>query len=666
MKLTNDLSLSLKSFQIIVVSPEFAKWNIDLLRALFLETGWITTKDSNSNSKLMLVPYIEAYLNAFQMVDTRKESFQREAKYMLLSRQTAEEKSKVIYRATCFQMQCAKELLAAGSKKLAFSDFLLVPSILGSKSICLPTIDEALLAASKRILTEFRDNYKTQHGIDMKDELSEDEVCEIATELANITPLRWNQYGEIGKVGEDVSSETLAKDQLQDLREYPIKRFLMDLTQDADVQQYTKAVCDFLQESLEESGSIKGAPDGVRRIILASGHLENQHGFCIEKALLQAKLIKPEDRFTRTNVENGMLHRPLKMAQIANALLPPLIQNEKKSDGSIFSGRPEDGNKNPLPLNSFYLQANIGERLIHFILNKVVKIPSPGNPIELFTALEKTVKMNDILTAASEIMWGHYQQLESDGHLEALITCCSEHEDINLSLGHYKCFTANLTNLINNWFQDKSAITNEELDTHQMVSINKKCSCALKITHRMLLETGLKPAVSSIAGIIVGTTLSIDHFGLYSISALFVKGGANFVDNVYCSDCLQHHLEEKLAKFFHNHHRKLVMYFVEKETEDVLKQYLVKGNYKQINGSTYAINMEIDTRESSFSFGLLNDHSSVYRDIWGIYYPARNWNASYLFKSKYTILNKGNDLPSTGFRRLFLSRWKSASVGESS
>lgn len=132
MKVTSQLGLPLKSCQIIVVPPQFADWDIGLLRALFLETGWITTKDGDS--KLVLVPYIEAYLDVLQTSDTHKEHFQREGKYILLAAQQVEE-DKVIYTTTCFQMQCAKELVAI-SKKLAFSDFLLVPSIFGSRSIC--------------------------------------------------------------------------------------------------------------------------------------------------------------------------------------------------------------------------------------------------------------------------------------------------------------------------------------------------------------------------------------------------------------------------------------------------------------------------------------------------------------------------------------------------
>ncbi|KAK4521246.1 uncharacterized protein ATC70_013191 [Mucor velutinosus] len=439
MKIASKFGLPLQSCQIIVVSPPSADWDINLLCALYLETGWITTKDSDS--KLILVPYIEAYVNAFKIRDMRKKYFQREGKYILLSMQPAEEGHKVIFTTTCFQMQCAKELCAL-SKKLAFSDFLPVPSVLGSsKSICLSTLNEALWRASMSIITKFRNNYKMQYGVNTEDELSA------------IDP-EWRH--ENRKIGDILPSAYFSKDQLQGLGEYQIKHFLVDLTQDVDIQQYTKAICDLLQVSLKASRLINGAPDGIRRILLGNGNTGPLHCFLIEKALLQAKLVKTEERFTLNDTDQGVLYRSVKMTRIANALLPPLIQDEEETDGFAFSDR-EDTKSTLLPLNSFNLQANIDERQIHFILNKVVNASSSAIPVELFTAQERTVEMDHILVTASDIIWDHYQQLESEGHLDALITCYSEHENITLTLDYYKCFAVNLTNFIDNWVKTTNA-----------------------------------------------------------------------------------------------------------------------------------------------------------------------------------------------------------------
>lgn len=277
--------------------------------------------------------------------------------------------------------------------------------------------------------------------------------------ITNITNLhRPNLYGEVGKIDidEKLGDDALfryanIKSQLQSLREYSVRRLLEDFTQDCTIQQHTKAVCDLLQASLQESGFIKNAPDGVRKIVLGSKSA-NLPVLLIQRALLQANLIKPEDRFASVMDRYGtVLRRPLKIAQITNALLPPLIQNEKKLDKSAFISKQENSNRNLLPLNSCYLQTSIKERQINFILNKVVRAPSSRNSAELFTLQERAVEMNDMMNTTSDIIWSQYQRLELEGYLKAEISCCREHKGIELSLGHYQCFTASIASLINRW-----------------------------------------------------------------------------------------------------------------------------------------------------------------------------------------------------------------------
>ncbi|CAO0801382.1 unnamed protein product [Mucor circinelloides] len=103
---------------------------------------------------------------------------------MLLFMQSTEEMDMVIYTSTSFQMQCAKELIAV-SKKLASSDFLLVPSVLSSRSVCLPIIEDVLLDAIKRTITDFRDKYIMQYEVNIEDEQSESEVSRVVIELAD-------------------------------------------------------------------------------------------------------------------------------------------------------------------------------------------------------------------------------------------------------------------------------------------------------------------------------------------------------------------------------------------------------------------------------------------------------------------------------------------------
>lgn len=182
--LASECGLSLDTSQIIFMLPPLTDWDICLLRALFLEAEWMTAEEDES--KLMLVPFIETHVNNLQMFSmTRRPQLRREEKNMQLYVHLLEEKDEVIYTVTCFKMQCAKELVAL-SRRLASSDFLLVPSVLSSRSVCLPTTDEALLVTVKEIITDLRNNYTTRNGIELNDEDSRYDVSELAIQLSDM------------------------------------------------------------------------------------------------------------------------------------------------------------------------------------------------------------------------------------------------------------------------------------------------------------------------------------------------------------------------------------------------------------------------------------------------------------------------------------------------
>jgi len=93
---------------------------MDQLRALFMETEWIHQNDPKN--RLIFSPFIEGLCQYLTAVNAY--NFEREKKYLLLSL------DKTAIHLLSFQMQSAKELIAV-SKKLAASDFLLVPTDLG-------------------------------------------------------------------------------------------------------------------------------------------------------------------------------------------------------------------------------------------------------------------------------------------------------------------------------------------------------------------------------------------------------------------------------------------------------------------------------------------------------------------------------------------------------
>jgi len=169
--------------QIIFVPPPLADWDVCALRTLFWETGWISSKEDDG--RFILVPFLEAHLNALQMDHKIKELFERERKYMLLLMEPTDKGDKITYTSICFQMQCAKESIVL-SKSLASGDFLLVPTILSSASICLPTMNDALLTAMEVKFANLLTTQEMRDKVDLRHQGVESEVTALAKALVGM------------------------------------------------------------------------------------------------------------------------------------------------------------------------------------------------------------------------------------------------------------------------------------------------------------------------------------------------------------------------------------------------------------------------------------------------------------------------------------------------
>ncbi|KAL9537981.1 hypothetical protein MBANPS3_011297 [Mucor bainieri] len=127
----------------------------DKLFAFFLDMGWITPKDSNE-SKVLVIPFIQVLAEYFQRsLDQEEVCMDRERTSVLFSMQLANGDNRSQFSYTFFKMQSAKELIAV-SKKLASSDFLLVPSVGDTTSIDLANLEDVIYYAVKRILARIQ------------------------------------------------------------------------------------------------------------------------------------------------------------------------------------------------------------------------------------------------------------------------------------------------------------------------------------------------------------------------------------------------------------------------------------------------------------------------------------------------------------------------------
>ncbi|KAK4521037.1 uncharacterized protein ATC70_004026 [Mucor velutinosus] len=588
----------------------------DKLRAFFLDIEWISPKDNES--KLIMIPIIQMLAEYFQNSTKQKQHLDRERTSVFVSAQIANEDDTTEFSYTFFKMQGAKELIAV-SKTLASSDFFLVPSITSSKSIYLANLDTAMYNAVKRILARVRGKDLTC----VSDENTAKEDDPAWTIACHLPLIYENKFGLMSSGRMEIALEDVIfekRHQLKDLKSWTCGQLIAAVFEDADVKHYFKQVSSFFKEALDEFGAIKNSPDGIQHILFYSRYCNSDgdvstgqdYSDYIKQALIDESIIQPGKDFDGINLYSNAqfaMQQPYKMIQIANAVLPPVIVNDNKqqNDSLIQTCKHAD---NLIAPNSFYVQANVTEAQISFILNKVVELPSSETGIGLFTIQERSVKMQDIAETALHILWDHCQSmanLEEQQH--TLFKRCQDHDTMAFSSSHYKEFKKNARKLIDLWFATEDTFSGDgSLDAYHLVSVDQQCTCALHLSQRLLLEVGLKPAIVSIATTITSALFSNDFFGLYQLSALIFRKNLEAIKNLYFSYAIDQILKQALKGFLQIHHNRLLLLFYDKHSNDNTSQYLGRGHYSQIPSMAYTFRVELrPIKTQTITVGLLED-----------------------------------------------------------
>ncbi|KAL9558819.1 hypothetical protein MBANPS3_000719 [Mucor bainieri] len=605
--LLEEYGMSLETAQLLFVMPlgwteEHYK---DKLRAFFLDVGWITPKDNVS--KLIIIPFVQVLAERFQ--EWNKKPLDRERTSVLFSLQRIYGEDRVEFSYTFFKMQSAKELISV-SKRLASSDFLLVPSIGITAFINLPCIEDVIYNAVKEIIARIRIQSKDPKSVSGKNTAKEDDIARaIACRVFDIQfdLLQWGH-----QTLKDYSSAELNFEeyQLRDLGKWTCDQLIAAIYEDANVKHYLKQVCGFFKGALDDHGATRNSPDGIQHTLLYIRDFPRRVEYTswVRQALVKEDIIQPGDEFLRGSAEGlakFAMQQSYKMIQIAHTILPPVIVNdEKRDDYRLSAFKPTS---NLIAPNSFYVQANVTETQISFILNKVIEATSSKTGIDLFTVQERSVEIEDIAETASYLLWNHYQSMvDLKKHQHGLFECCQGHNTMVLLSSQFKEFKENARKLINSWFATENSFSEEGLDAYRLVSVDQQCACALKLSQRLLLEVGLRPAIANIATTITSTLFSDDFFGLYQLSALILQNNWNTIKDIPFLCAIDGLLKRALGEFLHLHHNRLLLLFQDKCANSNVSQYLGHGNYSQVSSKGYIFRFTVSPfRKDKPILGLL-------------------------------------------------------------
>ncbi|KAF1800253.1 CigB protein [Mucor lusitanicus] len=570
----------------------FNSYEEEKLRMLFMEAGWVTQNDPKS--RLIFSSFIDGLFQC--LVAYENITLERENKYLLLSM------NKTTIHLLTLQMQSAKELIAV-SKKLAASDFLLIPSDLGDAvSMDLTKFDVLVHNSVKKIIIRHilssirRKRYymkrsfhfkngnknstqKQRHNINAATQplFSVTSLHQITQEIIETLylifiekkskPLHASLYGLEG-----------AREILGDLT---CGTFLGELLTDADYS------------------TTRNSPDGIQDVILHCNFQTNIFYMEIfQMALLNADFIDAQTDFIcltqGRDICSGALKKPYKMFQIANALLPPTIWNEEsKKQIELMEYDSNEGDL--LPPNSFYVQAYISDDHIRFILNKVVTVSSTNDYIQksTFTLQEVSVKLEGIFDSVCDNMWNHsiMPEYQRDPNL---LNHCDTHSAGEYSAENYHVFKCLIKEMVNKLLQRNLVNWNQDIDIDHAIPINEACNCTFQISFRALMDIGLQPVISHIATIIASSLASNSFFGLYAVSALIIMDNSK---DMLIQD-FSGTFKKTIRSCLEAHHRRTIVFY-DKEAVMAcgalgswctdLQQIFGKGAYSQVSSTDYIL-----------------------------------------------------------------------------
>ncbi|OAC97636.1 hypothetical protein MUCCIDRAFT_168318 [Mucor lusitanicus CBS 277.49] len=375
------------------------------LRGFFLDMDWIKPEDNES--KLIMIPFIRAIVESFQQDPfEQKRRLTRERTSVLFSVQPANEDGEhtenedglVKFSYTFFKMQSAPEMIAV-SKTLASSDFWLVPSVVYSDSIQLVNLRNVMYNAVRNILAHIRGEESTW-GLECNTAKKKDDPAwVIVCNLERDTVDKRDFTKPVGAM----KGIDFQKHQLQDLKNWSFGQLIATIFKEANVKQYSEQVCNFYKEATKTYNVARDAPDGIQHILLYNSYRFRYFGDFsgqdfsdwIIDALIEENIIQPGNEVLDVSHSSAEVafQQPYKIMQIANAILPPVIVgDEEQNEPTVQVHEHKDSLITP---NSFYVQANVADTQIDFILNK--EVSSSEHAAELFTVQESLQQMTPFL-----------------------------------------------------------------------------------------------------------------------------------------------------------------------------------------------------------------------------------------------------------------------------
>ncbi|KAI8639869.1 hypothetical protein BD408DRAFT_445624 [Parasitella parasitica] len=704
-ELTQYEEVSLDKCQTIFIIPNVwcdDEQYKDLLCLLFSEAGLVAPGDHKN--RLICMPFLDCYVNFLRNTTNTKyrRDFKRERKYLLYSLTPNNETGGTILNLTCFQMQNAKELSAVSSK-LATGELLLTPTVLQAERIDLPDFKDMIqqviagkphdyIAATG--IKEYDIGTTRDHISSYKGKISEavhhvydiiahkarelfgtcdKEIIsllseEIISQLPAIYQHIWkNKRGSLALT--DVAIFLTEKPCLKDLN---LNNIIAEICGIPQIELLLTDICNLVLEMFHKFNPVKDAPDGIHEVILYDGanalQKEGNQTFykqLIRDFLVNAGVVEAQNDFHYhvlggRDISIGAMRKPFTMIEIVNSFQAPLILDNDVLGKSNNSLQIQNPNNDLLPPNSFYIHVHVAAGSIHYVLNKVIETSAVNGASKksTFTVKTRTISLDNIADSACDHLLNHMQALASndDEYYSVLFQKCGRHQfEDGLTKVRYDHFFHSLAQLVKTLMSNRNTASEPDTAIFQTIPINSNCGCTIQLSHQMILEIGLKPAITNFATMVASSLVDNDLFGRFHITSLIITGICETNDSLYQHYCNKL-TREKVYTFLRKYQKGLNLFFGSAELKKVclltgnwemdIKQVLKSGKYDQISSTTYII-----------KFIMYNELRQIYEyNGHSCQKPYQQITEKSDVVAYFVLLSRGEILDQDGMYKTFITR----------
>ncbi|CAO3636772.1 unnamed protein product [Mucor fragilis] len=283
------------------------------------------------------------------------------------------------------------------------------------------------------------------------------------------------------------------------------------------------------------------------------------------------------------NLLMGVLFKITAIAELSNELKEPIVlrSGSKQCNLQLMHGvykTREQEILERMPGYSFYVEVKITRnQQINLYLHQVIETQN-GNEKSTLPIADRSIEIGDMYESICDVLWSSSQEHSSS-------ECAA-----SLSVyDHYCNFKSTLTARLKEMFQSEISKKEDIRDLQNIHIGGTQCSCRVQISHKMVLDMGVKHYLNSIARSIIAYVKSPAIFDKYKAQTIIITGSLlsdwKKLNNTFYRDFIWKQLEEELCSSLYQHQMKVHLIMSHAVVELFSDEHLIKWEkYQQVVG----------------------------------------------------------------------------------